>query len=352
MPVIVVIVDNFAPIRELYPDIEATFVRLSREGSGYGIYLVLSATSLSGNIGFNLSQNFKQALALRMTEKADYREVVGDTEGLEPSKIAGRGLVRGKPPMEFQTALAVKAANDVEYVSKIKRSCEQIAAEWKGALPKEIPIMPDIVLMSHIKHLSLGALAIGLSADEIAAVSIGAENRILLISGTDGSGKTNLLRVLNKQLGDVQGLCVVSAGDDDNTNERISAAIRKATDGEKTILIIDDITKWLSHASSEEADTIENLIGEVKNNEFSLFAAGSAVEMSNSGHSVIRKMIAAGTSILLGGSFSDHYSQFEANNLGYTQQNEQLPPYSGYLIQKRKAVLFKAIYAGGGDYGV
>jgi len=44
-------------------------------------------------------------------------------------------------------------------------------------------------------------------------------------------------------------------------------------------------------------------------------------------------MISSNTSILLGGSFDEHHSQFEEKviNLGYSQQKEQLPPYYGYL---------------------
>lgn len=143
IPAIVVMVDNFAPVREMYPDIEGVFVRLSREGSNYGIFLVITASSMTGSVGYNLTQNFKQALALRMTEKADYREIVGDTEGLEPEKYPGRGLVRGKPPMEFQAALAVDAANDVDYVARLKAQCSEIASQWHGALPDEIPVMPE-----------------------------------------------------------------------------------------------------------------------------------------------------------------------------------------------------------------
>jgi S-DNA-T family DNA segregation ATPase FtsK/SpoIIIE len=348
MPTIIVMVDNFAPIREMYPDIESTFVKLAREGSGCGIYIVVTAASLSGNISYNLSQNFKQALSLRMTEKADYRDIVGNTEGLEPAKVSGRGLVRGKPPMEFQTALAVEASDDAEYVVKIKQRCEQIASEWNGELPREIPVMPDVVLPTHVKSSPPDSIAIGLSSDDILPICLAEDNRIVLISGTESSGKTNMLRVIAKHFSNEQsGVFIVSVKNDDNAPKQISEAIRKAIDGEKITLIIDGITGWLSQADYEKTDPLENLIGDMKNNQFSLFAAGDSSEISRSGHSVIQKMIASGASILLGGCFNDHYSQFEANNLGYAQQNEQLGPHCGYFIQKRKAVAFKAIYAGG-----
>ena len=349
MPAIVVIVDNFAPIREMYSDIESSFVKLARDGSGYGIYLVITATSLSGNISFNLSQNFKQALSLRMTEKADYRDIVGDTEGLEPAKVAGRGLIRGKPPMEFQTALAVAASDDVEYVSNIKQRCLQIASEWHGELPREIPVMPDIVLPVHIKSCPPGCVAIGLSVDDILPICVKADNRVVLISGTELSGKTNMLRLFAKHFRGGQGdTYVVSTRNDEDADERISEAIHKAVDGGHVNLVIDDIIGWLSHVSYDETDLLENLIVGIKHNRFTMFAAGDASDISSSSHSVIQKMVASGVSILLGGCFCDHYSQFEASNIGYTQQNEQLAPHCGYLIQKRKGVAFKAVFIGDG----
>lgn len=351
MPSIIIIVDNFAPIREMYPDIENTFVRLSREGSSYGIYIVATATSLSGSISYHLSQNFKQAISLRMTEKADYREIVGDTEGLEPSKIAGRGLVRGKPPMEFQTALAVNAQDDVDYVSSIKLRCGQLAALWDGELPREIPVMPDVVIMSHIRGIPSGTIAIGLSYENISPVVIDGDSRLIIISGTDGSGKTNLLRAISQQLPNKAGLVHIHA-EDDGASEQIVEAISKAAEGEPVTLLIDNIPKWLSHAQYETVDALERLISDIKNNDFVLVATGDASEITQSGYGIISKIISSGVSVLLGGSFSDHSSAFEAINLGYSQQSEQLPSHSGYLIQKRRATVFKAVYAGGGEDGI
>ena len=117
-------------------------------------------------------------------------------------------------------------------------------------------------------------------------------------------------------------------------------------------MIIDDITHWLSQANYEETDALENLINDIRNNKFTIYATAGASDITNSGHNMVRKLATSGVAILLGGSFNDHYGQFEATNLGYSQQSEQLPPYCGYLIQKRKAVAFKAVYTGGDEYGL
>ncbi len=349
MPAIFVIVDNYAPIREMYPEIEDAFLRISREGGGCGLYIVLSATSVSGNIGYNLTQNFKNALALRMTDKSDYREIVGDPEGLEPSKNAGRGMVRGKPPMEFQTALAVKAENDAQYIQMLKQRCEEIASEWQGYLPREIPVMPEVVLLSRIDAKHPGHIAIGLAYDDIEPVILSRDSRSVLISGTQGSGKTNMLRVIHAQLCHERDVRLAFAQDGQAAAKTITGAIDEAAGGEKITLLIDDLPAWLSGAGYEEANSLERLISDAGNNGFTIIATGDAPAIINSRHTVLNKMMGANASVLLGGSFSEHCAQFEAGNLGYTQQNEQLALYCGYFIQKRKAKLFKAAYGGDGN---
>lgn len=349
MPSIVVAVDNFAPVRELFPEVEDMFVRLSREGGNYGIFLAVTVGAVSGSIGYNLTQNFKQALSLWMTEKADYRDIVGDTGGLEPARAPGRGLVRGRPPLEFQTALAVEAADDAEYVLRLKQLCREYAREWKGDLPRGIPVMPDIVLPCHVESALPDGIAIGLSADEMAPVVVPWETRTMLISGMEGSGKSNMLRVIAGQLaGKMEVVSVDPEGSEDAAGQ-IADALQMAMEGGEVALIIDNFPQWLSHADYDVLVRLEELVGNTKKNAFSLFVAGDAVELVQSGGGVISAMIRSGVSILLGGSFQEHSSQFEANNIGYQKQGEQLPACYGYLIRKKKAVLFKALFGG---YGV
>ncbi len=346
LPAILVIVDNFAPVREMYPQAEEMFARLSREGGSFGIFLAVTVSSASGSIGYNLTQNFKQALALRMTEDADYREITGDTQGLVPAKVPGRGLVRGIRPLEFQTALAVSVKQDISYVSELKACCQKIADGWKGALPKEIPVMPDIVLFRHIRDVPPGRLVLGLSEGEIAPVTLSMDYPLVLISGTQGSGKTAMLRSLYCQLA---GKCqaVFLDADVETDAGKTADIIQSALEGEKTVLFIDNFHNWLLQAGYETADALEGLIRDNRRHSFSLYAAGDAAGIIQESSSIVSQIIRTGSSVLLGGSFDEHSSQFEAGNIGYTKQGQQLPPYYGYLIQKKKAVLFKAIFQEG-----
>lgn len=352
LPAILTVIDNFAPIREAYPEIEDALIRLSREGSGFGMYFVVTASALSGNISYQMSQNFRQAIALQMVEKADYRDIVGDTEGLEPSKAAGRGLVRGKPPMEFQTALAVPAENQIEYLSHLKLRCEQLALKWRGSIPRKIPVMPDIVMFEDIKDALTEGIVLGLSEDAITPIMIPWDSRLMLISGTEGSGKTNMLEVIARQLTGRCKVVKVNVSTDPNGEEKIAEAVRQAEMGEVLTLVIDDIPGWLSGADYEVADALEDLIRDQKNNAFTLYASGDAAELVRTSSGILNRMFQSKHSILLGGSFSEHSSQFEANNVGYSWQEEMLLPNYGYFIWRKKAVLFKALFGGGGNSGL
>lgn len=351
IPAVVVIVDNFAPVREMYPDVEHFFVQLSREGSNYGIFLVITASSLSGSVSYYLTQNFKQASALRMTERSDYRDIVGDTEGLEPAKNAGRGLVRGKPPMEFQTALAVDAKTDIEYVANLKKECARIASNWHGFVPDEIPVMPEIVLFSHLKHVAPDMLALGLSDDSIQPVTISMESRLTLISGAERSGKTNLLYAIYSQLAGTQDTVYIDGGEPSEA-QKLLPLFQEVASGRQATLLLDNFTQWLSSAGCEEIELLESLISHVKSNGFSLYAAADANELISEGGVIAGKLIRSSRAILLGGSFNEHSSQFEASNLGYSEQGKTLKPFYGYLLQKKKARMFKVVFAGGKGNGL
>lgn len=105
---LVLVIDNYFALSETYEELDEQMVVLAREGTKYGIYMVVTATNAS-LVRYKFAINFKNAISLQMTEKSEYEMIVGRTEGLEPSRAAGRGLVRGKPPLEFQTALPFPA---------------------------------------------------------------------------------------------------------------------------------------------------------------------------------------------------------------------------------------------------
>ncbi|MGY3715143.1 type VII secretion protein EssC [Sutcliffiella cohnii] len=141
VPSIVVAINNFAAFTEIYEEKEEAVSFLSREGTKYGIYFVLSALS-TNVVRFRLLQNFKQLLTLQLNDETDYSTVVGKTEGLYPSKYKGRGLVKTDRIYEFQVAHITDPEKTFQFV---REECAQLAESWQGNTATKIPILPENV---------------------------------------------------------------------------------------------------------------------------------------------------------------------------------------------------------------
>jgi len=195
LPYIALVVDNFHAVLSLYPDLDEFFLQLTREGGSLGIYLIATCGSATG-MGFKIAQNIKQSFALQMIDRSDYISIVGRNEGIEPEKTPGRGLCRSGGIHEFQTALAVNAATEGEKIRQLRALCADLGNAWKGAVPKGIPIMPDIVLQTDM-NCNDETVEIGLDCASIMPVQMDfAECWHMAISGMPKSGKTNILRLL------------------------------------------------------------------------------------------------------------------------------------------------------------
>ena len=141
LPSIVVAINNFAAFTETYEEKEEAISFLSREGTKYGVYFVLTALG-TGAVRFRLLQNFKQQFVLQLNDEADYSTVVGKTDGLLPSKFKGRGLVKKDELYEFQ--LGCLTEDEVPFMY-IQDKCKEIAQNWSGECARKVPILPDSV---------------------------------------------------------------------------------------------------------------------------------------------------------------------------------------------------------------
>lgn len=141
LPSIVVAINNFAAFTETYEAKEEAVSYLSREGTKYGVYFVLTALG-TGAVRFRLLQNFKQLLVLQLNDETDYSSVVGKTDGLYPSKYKGRGLIKRDELYEFQ--LASLTEDEVPFAF-IQETCKELAEKWEGETARKIPILPDKV---------------------------------------------------------------------------------------------------------------------------------------------------------------------------------------------------------------
>lgn len=204
-----IIIDNYPAFAENYPMEEDTLVQITREGGNLGIHVVLTCNSATG-IRFKLTSNFKTAIALQMTDKSDYTVLVGRTGGLEPAPVNGRGLIRGVPPLEFQTALPVDGDTEIERTNAMKLLVNEMTLAWKGKRARTIPVIPDevylkdLVLQDDVIEKCSGStllVPIGLNMSQLETAFVDFNDiQHIIVAGQMQSGKTSVLRAILIQM--------------------------------------------------------------------------------------------------------------------------------------------------------
>lgn len=170
VPGIVVIINDYASFAEQYELLEERLTSFTRDCTKYGIYFIVTCISPVG-IRYRMQQNFSQVFVLRMNEQSDYVAVLGNTGGVYPSRITGRGLYREKDAYEFQTASV--AENPQQTVAVIKDFCKQ-SKETAAYFARTVPLMPKIVRQKHMEgiDISFENVPIGMDVDTVEPVCL------------------------------------------------------------------------------------------------------------------------------------------------------------------------------------
>lgn len=195
LPAIIIVVDNFVPIFDLYPNLENLFVTIAREGATYGIYLLFSANSTSG-IRYKVMQNIRGAIAFELTDRGDYSTLVGRLEYRTLPKIQGRAFFKGNPPLEMQTAMYMKGTDEIERVRFVKDIIEKMNHAWTGKRPRPIPVMPENIGIKNMTDIyrERETIPFGIKYSDIQEAKLDLSDAYcLMVTGNIGSGKSKML---------------------------------------------------------------------------------------------------------------------------------------------------------------
>ena len=139
---LVIIIHNFASFIEGYEDREDDIAYLTREGTKFGVYFVVTALT-TNSVRYRVAQNFKNIYALQLNDQGEYSTVLGNTEGILPSKIKGRGMFKTDGIYEFQTAHVFKDRDNT--FELVRAYCNKQANSWNKPKAKKIPVLPEKV---------------------------------------------------------------------------------------------------------------------------------------------------------------------------------------------------------------
>lgn len=368
LPYIVLLLDNFAPVLGMYPQMDEFFMRLSREGGTYGIYWIVTANNPSA-LAFKINQNIKNAVALRMSDKADYSMIVGKTDGMEPENVLGRGLYKGVQPLEFQTALPVEGDIESDRVKNIRNLVLLMNSKWIGARPEAIPVMPSEIYLDELKG---DGIAIGLSHEGVNRVSFDPSvNPFVAISVSNtNNALVDAIKAQYKALqyeqmiffDGAEGVCysadgnakiIHSSQEFDKQIEALMPIMQKRKDEKAEspdkefspiIVFINNVGRCFDSISNDTANRLNLMTTLGKNLGTKLIICGHSSEVSklyHGGASFVVNCVNEGVGIALGDCFRAH-STFNAA-MTFAERETVLAMDEGYFIKNNTAHKFRAI---------
>jgi len=164
IPNILVCINVIEILTENYIDLFDRLFNVIREGSKYGINFVITTTS-QNSIRFKVAQTCKQLLCLQLAMDSDYKDILGKTATIVPSKNLGRGLVKLDKVCEFQTAFIT---NDENKINMIKETINNLNRQGiKKALG--VPMMPDIIKINDLvyEYKDIKTVPVGIEKDNL-----------------------------------------------------------------------------------------------------------------------------------------------------------------------------------------
>jgi len=205
LPAIVVVVDNYANFHKAYEEHQQHVEQTARDGGSLGVHLIITANS-STAVRFGLRSLITMNLALSLADVSEYSDVVGRTEGLIPDPVPGRGLVKGKPPLEFQGAVPVDRDTDAERTKALRELIGRMHSAWGGpvahpirTLPKVIPLS-DLISPGTIREASISScgdlsVPLGLYVEDLEPMTVDLSKTAgALVLGRPKGGKTSFLQ--------------------------------------------------------------------------------------------------------------------------------------------------------------
>lgn len=162
IPHILVVIRNYSAFAEQFEELEDALLQLTREGSKYGIYFLITANA-SNSVRYRLTQNFTQVLPLQLNDQSDYIVLLGGTDGVYPSRYKGRGVFKTDHAYEFQTA-CLGPDSSQHFI----RGFVQELAEQAVSFARPVPALPQRVTWTAFRgYITSDALPVGVEKESL-----------------------------------------------------------------------------------------------------------------------------------------------------------------------------------------
>lgn len=206
IPQIVLMIDNYTALKELYLQEDDVLLPILRDGLAVGISVVI-ANSQTAGLGYRYMANLAQRISLFCNDSGEYSSVF-DHCRLSPDNVVGRGLIElNRSIYEFQAYLSFMGEKEIDRVLNMRNYVESINANFKDKRAKKIPQIPalltedELISGYKINRKDSYTVPVALEYDSITTFNINLlKQPVLGIIGREKSGKNNLLSVIFNQL--------------------------------------------------------------------------------------------------------------------------------------------------------
>lgn len=198
LPRLVVVVDEYAALVAAHPALHDLFADVAARGRALGIHLILASQRAAGSFRDSVLANAPLRVALRVTDAADSRTVLGTDAA---AQLSGLAHARG-------TALVRRASDLAPLTVRVAR-CETatldglaLAAPADRARAPWLPELPLTVRLSDVRRD--GRIVLGRADDpreqRQPLVRLDGDAAGFAVVGGVGSGKTTVLRAVAAQV--------------------------------------------------------------------------------------------------------------------------------------------------------
>ncbi|MFE2513351.1 type VII secretion protein EccCa [Streptomyces naganishii] len=196
------VVDGWGNFRADYEALEPLVLDMAARGLGYGIHVILTA-SRSMEVRANMKDHLMNRLELRLGDTMD-SEIDRKVAANVPAGVPGRGV----SPQKLHFMAAVPRIDGLTSDTDLADATQALAAEvsrhWQAPGAPEVRLLPRELpaaqLPSGDRYPERG-VAFALDEDSLEPVFVDFEqDPFFLVFGESESGKSNLLRLLIKQL--------------------------------------------------------------------------------------------------------------------------------------------------------
>ena len=178
LPSVLLIVDNYLSASRQFPSLDEMFEKVSQEGSTYGIHMIFTANNQMGT-SHRVMNNIPSAITLRLNDRNEYSQIVGHLDGAELPNVPGRALIKGNPPVIFQTALWNTGVDMEELADKMNQAAFGCKAKAVAVTPEEVYVKDMAAVYDRPDQIPIG---IALKSSDILYVDM-SEKYVLNICG-------------------------------------------------------------------------------------------------------------------------------------------------------------------------